>query len=133
MLARGVAVDGDDVGVLAGLDGADGRRSWPSRSAALTVADLIAASAGDIPAFDHQRELLRIVAVLGDAGVGAEGDFARPARIGAGEADLEHCRRPARAFSVLRGRQRTALPVGERGGGGQQGRHVIGAGLLVEA
>ena len=54
-----------------------------------------------------------------------------PERIGAGEADLGIAGGLARLFR-LRRRQRAAQAVGERGGGGEQGRHVIGAGLPVE-
>jgi hypothetical protein len=121
--------DGDDVGVLAGVDRADrsagraggGVRRWRSGSRRRASCRC-----------DHQREFLRIVAVAADAAVGAEGDldaFSRTAR-----AKLRSAL-PAASLRLLdtgRG-ERAALrrrPARRRR---EQGRHVIGAGLLVEA
>ena len=66
-----------------------------------------------------------------DTGVGTEGNL-DPAADGFGEALLGIAGGGA-GLVILRHCERAALAVSERSGGGEQGRDVISAGLLVEA
>ena len=107
------------------------RADRPSSSAASTVAERIA-SAGLIPflTISANSSALR---PCGLTPVSVPKAILTPAADRLARSSFRHCRRPAWPFRYCAGVSAPRCAVGERGGGGEQGRDVISAGLLVEA